>query len=183
MTNLIPIKVKIGLKVEGGAKYPDFNALQVVQDYYGLSGYPTDAHKREGKDWSKYIDVEGSGWLYDSIGHQEENVESPLGQQWGLILVPKKFADESISMFPNEVTKMTKVECITFYDTKHAVGFDDEEIDTDKLAKIEAKEKLGITLSKNDLDARNPSNDIRGIRKNWRKKWDDYKKKKGFNVV
>ena len=28
---LVPIKIKIGLKNEGGAKYPDFNSLKCVK--------------------------------------------------------------------------------------------------------------------------------------------------------
>ena len=111
--NLVPIKVKIGLKDSGGAKYPKFNNLAVTGAV----------------DWSKYIDLHGSGWLYDCCGHQEAETGSPVGQQWGMILVPKVFADEAIAAFPNEVTKLTETQCESFYNDKHAKDFEDEEID------------------------------------------------------
>ena len=56
---LVPLLVKITLGPNGHAKYPAFNTLAVVQ--------------ASGLDWSKYIDVHGSGWLYDSVGHRESS--------------------------------------------------------------------------------------------------------------
>lgn len=165
--DLVPIKIKIGLKENGQAQYPNFNQLTAVG----------------GMDWSKYIDVNGSGWLYDCCGHKEQEVGSPMGQQWGVILVPKVFADEAVAAFPSEVTKLTEVEVSDFYDNKHAKDFPDEEIDNDILQGIKLKQDLGQQLTLQQVKALDPDDDTPGVRKNKRKVWTDYKALKAIKVV
>ena len=46
--DLVPIKVTIGTKVDGSADYPNFTNLASVDI-----------------EWSRYVDVHGSGWLYE----------------------------------------------------------------------------------------------------------------------
>lgn len=169
MKDLVPIKVKITLNTAGAAKYPSFNALSAVQ--------------QSGMDWSKYIDTFGSGWLYDCCGHKEEEAGSPAGQQWGMILVPKVFADEAVAKFPNECSKLTEAEAEDFYDKKHARDQRDEEIDVEVLQGIKLKQDLNIPLTKQQQDAINPVKEERGVRKNKNKKFTDYKQKRGFRVV
>jgi len=102
---LVPLKVKIGIKENGQAKYPDFNQLQVVKD--------------SGMDWSKYVDIQGLGWHYDKTsGHKEETVDSPFGQQWGVLIVPKVFVTEATTTFPDDCTKLTESELEDFYNNK-----------------------------------------------------------------
>lgn len=173
--NLVPIKVKLGTRRNGEADHPNFNILSVVQS--------------SGVDWSKYIDINGSGWLYDnSCGHKEFRTEgnewdSPNGIQWAIALVPQQFATEAIAVYPDKVEQIDELRCEAFYDSYHAKDFDEEEIDTDKLNAIKAKEDAGVLLSPADLDARNPVTETRGIRKNKRKHWVDFKAMKGYTIA
>ena len=172
MTNLVPIKVKIGIRDSGHADHPNFNTLQVIMS--------------SGLDWAKWIDINGSGWLYDNgCGHKEEDLtyQSPIGMQWGMLLVPKQFAEEAISMFPDLITKLSETDCESFYNDRHANDFPEEEIDSEKLQAIKAKQDVGVTLTAEDQLSLDPTNDTAGIRKNKRKKWVDYKILKGYNVV
>jgi len=163
---LVPIKVKIGLKSDGSALYPDFNSLASVVG-----------------DWSIYIDSSGSGWIYDCCGHKEEEPGSPVGIQWGMILVPEAMATEAVNTFPNKVSNLTEAECIDFYDNKHAKDFEDEEINEKIVSTLKIKQDLGQTLSTRQLSALDPTTDTPGIRKNWRKTWVDFKAKKAITVA
>lgn len=165
---LVPIKVKIGLSNNGSADYPNFNLLPSVQS--------------SGLDWSKYIDVRGSGWLYDTIGHKEEDTDSPRGMQWGMILVPEQFAIEAVAQFPNEVSVIDEVEAEDFYNNRHAVGQPDEEIDNEVLTGIKLKKDLGLALTQQQQNALDPNKPERGIRKNETKTYAGLKAKRGFQV-
>ena len=171
-TNLVPIKVKIGLRPNGHADHPNFNNLQIVIS--------------SGLDWSKCVDVNGSGWLYDNgCGHKEEDLtyNSPIGMQWGMLLVPKQFADEAITMFPDLITKLSETDCESFYNDRYAKEFPEEDVDNEKLQGIRAKKDLGVALTSEDQLSLDPTNDTSGIRKNKKKNWTDYKVLKGYNVA
>lgn len=165
--DLVPIKVKIGLKENGQAKYPDFNQLAATG----------------GVDWSFYIDANGSGWLYDCCGHKEAEANSPMGQQWGMILVPQAFADEAIATFPDEVMKLTEEECENFYNDKHARDLPDEDIDNNILEGIKLKQDLQQPLTAQQTKALDPDDDTPGVRKNKRKLWTDYKTLTSIKIV
>lgn len=167
---LVPIKVKIGLKSNGNALYPDFNKLQTVAD--------------SGMDWAKYIDIYGLGWHYDKVsGHKEETTDSPFGQQWGALIVPPAFADEAIAMYPETTSKLTEAELEDFYNTKAHAHEPDENIDTDILAGIKAKQDLGLSLTADQQKALDPDDHtVRGIVKNRRKRWVDYKTLVGVTI-
>lgn len=172
--DLVPIKVKIKLKENGHAKYPDFNSMDVIRNM--------------ATDWSAYIDAHGSGWQYDQTsGHKEETPDSPFGQQWGMILVPKVFADEALLKFPDEVSKMTEAECETFYDTKAHVNDIDYTIDEEKLKYYETKLKLGKSLKSEEQtkldELLEPDALGSAIKTNKDKKWATYKVKMGINVI
>lgn len=163
---LVPVKIKIGLKPNGSALYPNFNVLPSVD-----------------VDWSYYIDRHGSGWLYDCCGHKEEEAGSPAGQQWGMILVPQTFADEAVAAFPSDVTKLTEAEAEDFYDNKHARDFEDEDIDLKVVDAIRAKQALNLPLTAHQQDALDPDSNTRGIRKNPKKKFSTFKQERGITIV
>ncbi len=176
--NLVPIKVKIGIKDNGNAKYPNFNALQEVQN--------------KNMDWSKYVDVHGLGWMYDCCGHKEEQMDgdewdSPFGQQWGVLVVTKEFADEAITRFPNECEKLDETRLEAFYNSRHARDFPEENINEEALKVYEVKERNKIILTSEEetrkAKALDPNDSEPGIVKNPRKKWANYKSHVGVEIV
>lgn len=134
-------------------------------------------------DWSHYIDKNGSGWLYDAVGHQEEDAESPIGQQWSLVLVPEEFATQAVAAFPTLCSKLTTAQAKAFYEQRHARDVQDEEVDTEILQKIKAKQDLNIPLTQQERRAIDPRDNERGVRPNRRKYFDTYKTDRGFNVI
>lgn len=167
--DLVAIKVKIELNAAGHAKYPNFNNLPSVL--------------AAGMDWSHYIDRHGSGWLYDADGHRDDTADSPVGMQWGMILVPQAFANEAVAAFPTLCSKLTKAEAETFYNDKHARDMDEEEVDVETLQKIKAKQDLGLDLTATDLRALDPKDKTRGVKTNRRKKFTTFSVDYGFNVT
>lgn len=170
MRNLVPIKITIGIKPDGFALYPDFNTLASVQ--------------ATGMDWSRYVDVHGLGWQYDSCcGHKTETADSPFGQQFGILIVPKVFADEAIVAFSDVVVQQTENQLEGFYDTHVAGDQPEQEIDNDILTSIKLHRDLGLPDEPWMVQALNPNTDDRGIRKNKRKHWSDYKVMVGVRIV
>lgn len=168
--HLVPIKVKIGLKSDGHAGYPNFNLL--------------DSSIRDNMDWSKYVDVKGLGWHYDQVsGHKEDTLNSPYGTQYGVLIVPKVFADTAISKFPKEVTKLTELELEDFYDNRSHVYDPDEKIDNLVLEGIKLKQDLGIPLTANQTKALDPNDLTPGVCKNDSKTWKDYKVKTNTTII
>ena len=169
MAELVGIKVKIGLKPNGHAKYPDFNQLPSVND--------------RGMDWSFYVDAYGSGWQYDKTsGHRDNTDDSPQGQQWGMLLVPETFADEAVVAFSEDVALLTELEIEDFYNNKAHIYDEEEDIDQSILEKIKLKQDLNIPLTTQQQKALDPEDDTPGIRKNKKKNWVDYKKLKKITV-
>lgn len=169
--NYTPIKVKIGLNAKGYADYPNFNALSNL----------------DGMDWSQYVDSKGLGWHYDKTsGHKESSDDSPMGQQWGVLIVPKAFADEAVAMFPNECTKLTETELEDFYDNKAHAHEPEETVNEQALKIYSTIEGAGGTLTATQktkrTNALNPDNAELGINKNLNKKWSDYKVKVGATI-
>jgi len=161
MRELTAIKIKIGIKQNGQAKYPNFNQLQCVKD--------------SGLDWSKYIDIYGLGWFYDKVsGHQDDTPDSPHGMQFGCLTVPEDFAEQAVAMFP-EVEEIDEVDFEIFHNTKATAHLPDEEINKDVLDSIKAKQDLGLDLTIDQTKALDPEDNTQGIRKNNMKKWSDRK--------
>lgn len=160
---LVALKVKIGLTEKGTAKYPNFNILPCVQ--------------ASGLDWGKYIDIYGDvGWHYDrTSGHKEESIDSPLGQQWGMLIIPEIFAIEALINFPDDCTKLTELEVEDFYNNKtHALDAD-ESIDINILQGIKLKQDLGIPLTAQQQAAIDPKDPTPGITENKEKTWAKHK--------
>jgi len=159
---LIPIRVRIGIKPNGHADYPNFNSIS--------SGI------RQGLDWSHYVDIYGLAWHYDKTsGHKENTIDSPLGQQWGVLIVPPDFAEAAISQFPDRVTKLTEAELGDFYDNKAHVREPDEVIDEKVLSGIQAKQDLGLPLTTQQTAVLDPEDDTPGIVRNKKKTWAEFK--------
>ena len=166
---LVPIKVKILTKPEGGCLYPDFNTLACVQG--------------SGMDWSRYIDRYGSGWLYDNkCGHAEVDSDSPEGEWYALLLIPNDFANQAVAAFPDEVTMLTEVQAQTFYESRYSINMPDEEINTDILLGIKAKDDLGLSRTAGQQKALDPNDDTPGIRKNKRKLFADFKSLRNITI-
>lgn len=173
--SLVALRVEIGLKPNGEADYPAFNTLASVQ--------------ASGKDWAKYVDTDGDGWLYDAVGHREEDAgngadlpASPFGMQWGVLLVPLAFANEAVAAFPTKCTKLTEAELETFFDQRIARDEPDEEIDEEVLHKIKAKDDLGIPRTREDEEALHRTHPRRGVTENHRKTLARFKAKKGITI-
>jgi hypothetical protein len=165
---LVGLKVKIGLKKNGNADYPNFGTLLAVIN--------------SGMNWAKYVDIEGLGWHYDCCGHKEEGADSPLGQQWGLLIIPEAFANQAVAAFPTVCTKLTEAELEDFYDNHAHVDDPDEDISSPILQNIKAKNDLGIALTAQQLKAIDPNDSTPGIRINRQKKWADYKQVVGVTI-
>jgi len=169
MRDLTPIKVKIGLKGDGSAKYPDFNSLPVV--------------KNSGADWSKYIDIHGTGWHYDKqCGHDQEDDTSTFGEQWGMILIPGIFAKQAIATFPSEVEVITEEACGVFFEERAHAHEPDEIVDSTVMENIKTRRELGLSPLTNEAKIIDPEDATPGIRKNKNKRWADYKGLKGINI-
>lgn len=185
---LAAIKVKIGLRPNGQADHPDFNALSVVQ-----------ANKM---DWSTYVDVHGLGWAYDKrSGHADDDTDSPAGQQWGVLLVPEQFAIEAVAQFPSLCTRLTDAELTVFWDTRAHAHLEEVTRDEGALNRLEREGALiddaltdADTAQTTKLNARktqlrremkkalDPDHPSPGIRKNHRKRWADFKAKTGVTI-
>ena len=171
MRELAAIKVRIGLKTSGAKaghhQFPDFGQLPVVI--------------AAGMDWSRYVDVMGTGWLYDKVsGHADDDADSPFGTWYGMLLVPVEFAAQAVAKFPDTVTRLTEAECKSFYETRVTAHMPALDENLQKLQTIAAKRQIGIAETQEDIDALDPDHPSPGITRNPRKTWADFKKKCGL---
>jgi len=169
---LVPIKVKIGLRPNGHADHPDWTKLPIIN---------ADSEVRKHAP---------QGWIYDkSCGHQDEGVDSPQGMQWGCLLCTKKFADEAIAAYPSLITKLTEVEFEDFYNNKARVHLSENKINIDVLKglqiELDLREKLGLdvtNLKTKIAKALDPADNETGIKKNDEKYWVDFKDSKKITI-
>lgn len=182
MADLVPLKVKIGLKTTGSGMqhdYPDFNRVP--------------AAKRDDMDWSLFFDKVngGIGWHYDKkCGHCEKDETSELGEWYGCTLVPQDFASEALIRFgptgsirPGLVTQLTEVEFEKFYDERaHA---HEEAIRTDMavLEAMAARDVLAIARTAEDAKALDPDDPTPGVIRNKHKTWVLHKAATGQEIV
>jgi hypothetical protein len=170
---LIPIKVRIGLKKDGGKilhSHPDFNSLSEAL--------------RDNLDWSYYVDKFG-GWHYDKVaGHSdhEPDNDSPRGEWIGMLLVPENFAQAAVDKFSNQCSFLSEQECERFYEDRCTVEQPEIHDDTETLQAISAKRTAGIPEDDQDENAMNPDHPMRGRRKNKIKKFAGYKKQRGITI-
>lgn len=177
MADLVPLKIKIGLKENGHAKYPAFNSI------------PSEL--RAGMDWAHYIDKQGTSWHYDKkCGHDDHDDDSPCGMQWGVFAVPAAFAQAALGMFgptgtvePGLVTEITEAEFATFYNERAHAHEDSEQIDVPILQAIKAKQDLGLALTPEQTKALDPADPQPGLRTNAAKTFAGFKAKSGIRLV
>ena len=135
---VVPIKVKIGLRANGHADHPAWELLPTVAAQ--VAALPKQT--RENIDQVIRQHTAGS-WHYDkTAGHADDTPESPRGQQWGMLLVSRTFADEALATFPELVTVMTRAEAVTFYNDKATVRMTDEREDVDRLQALATRRNL-----------------------------------------
>lgn len=191
MAELSGLKVKIGLRPNGEADHPNFDVLPCVQG--------------SGLGWSKYIDSpvygDGVGWHYDkSSGHKEHSADSPLGQQWGMLIINEEFCQQACAALPAICSPMTEAEAQAFLEQKATAHMPDAKRDVDALngrvaeitlleklianenkpaekAKHQARLSACLAEAKTALD---PDSKTPGVRKTEGKYWADHKAGKNF---
>jgi hypothetical protein len=133
---LVGIKVKIGLKDDGKAKYPDWSqtSFRMNNPNYKIGKY--------------------GGWHYDKCGHTKRSDDSPLGVQYGMLLVEQEFADEAIVLFPDLITKMTKAEVESFWDDKAHGHISENKYDTETLTGLKAEYDIKVILEQDTTDVK-----------------------------
>ena len=177
MTDVVPIKVQILLKRVRG---------EVRHDYPDWTTLPLEAV--DGEDHSDHQIVK---WLYDKVsGHEDDDVDSPKGQQFGVMCVTRKFASQAMAAFPGRITVLTEAELQDFWDNRAMIRLRDLRRDVDALQGLKVERDLQIdvggdvtALDVTIRDALDPLKDERGIRKDPRRRWADFKAKSGLNVV
>ena len=163
---LVPIKVKISLRVNGHADHPDWILLPMI---------------KEESDTKQYMPF---GWMYDkSCGHQEARVngdawDSPTGMQWGCLLVSEAFATEAIDTFPHLVSEISETDFEDFYDNKHMGHQQDVVYDTAALEGLKAEYDLLAILNEDVTEVKgriakaiNADDGAPGIKRNKNRKW------------
>lgn len=173
-SNVIPIQVVIGLRPNGHADHPDWTLLPL--------------QKVRGE---RHEDHQIVKWVYDKTsGHDDNTADSPRGQQLGMMLVTRTFANEAVAQFPDLVTIMNEAEAQDFWENKGHAHLPANNLDTDRLVSLKAQRDLMVDLGQNTtvLDteitrALDPSDREPGVRKNERKLWADAKIQIGFRVV
>lgn len=166
----VAIKIRIGLKPNGHAGYPDFNRI--------------DAALRDDMDWSRYVDKHG-GWHYDQVaGHQDDDpaASSPIGVQFGMLVVPETFADSAVAMFPTDVAILNDADAGTFYNSRAHIRDAAIRENLEILQGIKAKRDLSIAEDQQDRDALDPDHPAAGRRRNTVKTWSDFKTQRGITM-
>ena len=195
MRDLVPIKVRIVLGPDGSHQFPPFNQV------------PPEA--RGHLDWSKFLDAYGLGWHYDRVSGFGEsdagNADVPAGHEhrnedhgcwYGATCVPKAFADEAVTRWPGEVSKLTEEAWASFYDDRAHASEPEEILDTEVLQGILARVQLEEAPSSSS-PTKTPSTAIKaarakcldpdcqthpGIRKNLGRLWADHKARLGCTI-
>ena len=172
---LTALKVRIN-RDGNGAVYPDFNQLLTVQ--------------AANLDWAHYVDIHGAGWHYDQTsGHDTDSVDSPRGQQWGMLLVPDAFATEAASAFPATCTVMTGVEAENFYNARAHINDPEERRDAGIVESLEAELRAKIAIGDPTADvtakirkALDPNDPAMGVRSNPNKTLASFRARTGTTI-
>ena len=176
----VAIKVKIGLRPNGHADHPDWHRLPLAASGSG---------KVEKE--ALVSDNQIVKWRYDKLyGHTDEGPDSPVGMQWGLMVVTRQFADEAKIVFPDLITEMTEAEAEDFWDNRAHAHVPEDGTDNDVLVGLKARRDLMTDLRQNtnNLDvtiakALDPSDPELGVRQTKDKTWAGAKTKLGFDLV
>ncbi len=170
--DLVPIKVKIGLRANGHADHPDWHKLPLA----------------ETQDPANQMFF---GWKYDKTsGHQEESTDSPYGMQWGMVFVTPLFARQALVTFPELVTVLTEEQAQAFWDDKAHAHLSDEKRDVNVLVALKAELDLRTaiggdtrTLEAKIAKALDPDNIEPGVKRNVERRFDTAKATHSLKVV
>jgi hypothetical protein len=179
--DIVPIKVKIGLRPNGHADHPDWTLLP-------CAGSGTKTQKEQNLRAHMF-----AGWFYDKTsGHQDDTPGSELGVQYGMLGVSNTFAQEALAMFPSLITVLSDAQAQTFYDTKAMAHVSENRANNDLLqalnAELQLRESLGQTTEVTALKAKiakalDPDDPEPGLKRNPTKTWVGIKNKMGLNAV
>ena len=174
---LVPIKVKIGLRANGHADHPQWTLLPMI------------ANESQEKQYMPH------GWMYDkAAGHREARSgagdwDSPIGMQWGCLLVTQQFADEAVETFPTLVTIITEAEFESFYDGKCMAHLTENKYDIQTLEGLKLEHDIKVINGEDvtDIKARmakavDPNDDTPGVVKNKERVWADRKVKLDVSI-
>lgn len=170
--SVIPIKVKIGLRPNKHADHPDWYKLPLAAN----------------EDPASHMFF---GWKYDKTsGHQEFSPDSPVGMQWGMVLVSPKFAKEAKEVFPDLITELTEAEAEIFWNTKAYAHVPENRADTNTLQGLQAELALRkelhldtVPLKTKIAKALDPDDPEPGLKKNKDKNFTDAKQHLDFKIV
>jgi hypothetical protein len=131
------------------------------------------------------------GWKYDkSSGHAEATPDSPVGMQWGVVLVTPQFATEALVVFPALVTVLTEEELAEFWEQKAHAHLSDCRYDSNVLVSLKTERDLRKAVGENtgNVDQRirralDPDDVEPGIRRNLMKTWTQAKQRLDVKVV
>lgn len=176
MVELVPLKVKIGLRPNGHADHPDWKRLPLAQ----MGGDPQEMINR-------HMVI---SWNYDKTsGHQEDTPESPRGMQWGMILVTEQFATEAETIFPELMTRMTEAQARDFWETKVTAHMPEQGLDRDELQGLVAERELLVARGRSTVEvdrridrALDPDDPALGVRRRRDKSWVGAKSHLGITV-
>lgn len=168
---LIPLKVKIGLRANGDADHPNWTLLPMISSFEQVKQFVP------------------FGWMYDKVsGHQEAEPGSPIGVQYGMLLATRAFADEALATFPTLVVELTEPQAQDFFDNRVRKHMADNKRDADILTSLKDELQLRKVLGKSTVQleaqierAIDPDDPEPGVRKN-EKRWPVYKKTHDFTI-
>lgn len=184
MPDVTPIRVSIGLKpwdpVTGRKDhdFPDWQQLPSITN--GEEERAAQIHK----------------WVYDQVsGHDDDDVDSPRGNWFGMMLVTPQFAGEAITAFPGRVVALDEAQAQVFWEQRANVRTEEVDINESRLIALKAVWDLindpafGVgqavvdqvkTVIQRSL---NPNLPALGIRREKRKTWTDLKNELGLVIV
>ena len=169
---LVPIKVKIGLRANGHADHPQWTLLPMI------------ANESQEKQYMPH------GWMYDkNSGHAEsrkdgDQWDSPVGMQWGCLLVTQQFADQAVATFPSLITEITEAEFEDFYNNKVVGHMAENNYNVDVLDGLKLEHDLKVINGEDTANVKlriakaiDPIDSAPGITKNDNKLWTNRKGK------
>ena len=178
--DVVFLKVKIGLRPNGHADYPDWTTLPLA------AAGADQAAKQALVDAQTLVK-----WRYDKVsGHAEETPDSPVGQQWGMLGVTQAFATEALAQWPTLVTQMTPAEAAAFWADRATAHLPSDRVDADYLNGLAAQRTLLVARGKptTRIDtvidrALNRDRPESGVRRNREKSFGDFIADRNLTVL
>lgn len=168
---VVPIKVKVGITLNGQPKFPDWQLLSM-------------AEKKSPREEMFFQ------WMFDKIGYKENTPDSPYGIQWAIRLVSKKLAKQAAEIFPKEITILTEKQLEEFWETKITAHFSDQVHDHEELIALNARFSIIKQLGNDEIEIRerikkalDPDDPAVGVCRHPFKKWQDFKKKNYIQII